>query len=52
MIEFACEEKVKLQKGVLKKLLAESWPWPKLNFTLNVVDVSHGSEHESPTMFA
>lgn len=34
VIEYKSEQKVKLQKGVLKKLLEEKWPWPKLSFRL------------------
>lgn len=53
VLDFTSEHKVKLQKGMLKKLLAEWWPWPKLNFTLCAVDArSVESPAESPTLLA
>ena len=47
VIEYACEPAAKLQKGVLKKLLQEAWPWPKLSLTLNCV-----SNAEAPAVLA
>lgn len=49
VIEFECTEKVKLQKGILKKIIAEKWPLPKLHFTLNCVG---SSEAEAPAAVA
>lgn len=37
VIEYACEPQVKLQKMVLKNLLQEAWPWPKLTLWLSSV---------------
>ena len=40
VIAYESTQKVKLQKGVLKKLIAEKWTLPKLSFTLNCVGSS------------